>query len=73
MRVYIEFLAFFPFLFDCCAQDYMEFKTVTVPIMGMEGADESWKTRFHVSNSKTGSIIGSATQCERIGHFSSFE
>lgn len=45
----------------------MEFKTIPIPIMGMEGADESWKTRFHVSNSKIGCIIGPSAPGEHIG------
>lgn len=42
----------------------MEFKTISIPIMGMEGAVESWKTLFHTSNSKTGCLIGAATKRE---------
>lgn len=51
--------------FDC-DQDDMSFKTISIPIMGMEGADESWKTRFHLANSEVGMIGGSATPCEDI-------
>lgn len=36
----------------------MAFKTIEVPIMGMEEADESWKERFHVINSEVGCIGG---------------
>eukprot|EP00752_Nemacystus_decipiens_P010969 g9749.t1 len=43
-------------------EDHMEFKTITIPIMDMEGAEESWKTFFHTSNSKTGCLIGAATK-----------
>ena len=51
--------------FDC-PQDHMQFKTISIPIMGMEGAEESWKTKFHTYNSKTGCLIGAATKSERM-------
>ena len=44
----------------------MDFKTISIPIMGMEGADESWKTRFHLANSEVGMIGGSATPRENV-------
>ncbi|CAN0208273.1 unnamed protein product [Ectocarpus sp. 6 AP-2014] len=38
-------------------EDPMAFKTILIPIMNMEGADEGWKKRFHVTNSDIGCII----------------
>ncbi|CAM9788399.1 unnamed protein product [Scytosiphon promiscuus] len=35
-------------------EDFMAFKTITIPIMEMEGAKEDWKERFHVANSDVG-------------------
>lgn len=50
----------------------MDFKTISIPIMDMEGADESWKTRFHLSNSAIGVIGGSATPCDNVELFRNF-
>lgn len=52
----------FACFFSDCPQDHMTFKTISIPIMGMEGADESWKTYFHTSNAKTGCLIGPPTK-----------
>lgn len=38
-------------------QDHMAFKNFTLPVMEMEGADESWKNLLHISNSKVGCLI----------------
>lgn len=38
-------------------QDFMAYKTIVVPILGMEGATDSWKTKFHVYNSKIGCLL----------------
>ncbi|CAM9228175.1 unnamed protein product [Ectocarpus sp. 13 AM-2016] len=37
-------------------EDHMAFKTIEIPIMAMEEADEDWKERFHVINSEVGCI-----------------
>lgn len=35
----------------------MAFKTISIPIMEMEGAEEDWKKRFYVANSDIGCLI----------------
>lgn len=41
-----------------CAQDPVPYKPVSIPVMDMQDAEESWKTCFHSVNSKNGCIIG---------------
>lgn len=38
-------------------QDHIAFKTIEVPILGMDGAMDSWKTKLHVYDSKIGALL----------------
>ncbi|CAN0145901.1 unnamed protein product [Scytosiphon promiscuus] len=40
-------------------QGIKTYKVFEIPIMGMEGAEESWKSYIHSSNSKKGSVVAS--------------
>ncbi|CAM9316308.1 unnamed protein product [Hapterophycus canaliculatus] len=41
-------------------EDFVAFKTVSIPVMEMEGAEEDWKQRFHVANSDIGCLMAPA-------------
>ncbi len=41
------------------AQDPSAFKTIVIPVMGMQDAEESWKTRVHAYFAKVGRFIAS--------------
>lgn len=50
-------------------QDHIAFKTIEVPILGMDGAMDSWKTRMNVYNSKIGVLAsppGSGDPCQNF-------
>jgi len=42
-----------------CAQDPSTFKGIVIPVMGMQDAEESWKTRVHSHFTKVGYFIAS--------------